>query len=121
MVAGIILVAFGMEQTLAHVGDHLHTVPAFALYGGTALYLLAHVALRLRNAHTVNWQRLILAIVLLAIWPAAVKVDAVVALAVVNLLFWAMIGYEYTTYDQRRYDLRHGVEIDPPTRETHDG
>ena len=121
MVAGIILVAFGMEQTLAHVGDHLHTVPAFALYGGTAHYLLAHVALRLRNAHTVNWQRLILAIVLLAIWPAAVKVDAVVALAVVNLLFWAMIGYEYTTYDQRRYDLRHGVEIDPPTRETHDG
>ena len=117
MVAGIILVAFGMEQTLAHVGDHLHTVPAFALYGGTALYLLAHVALRLRNAHTVNWQRLILAIVLLAIWPAAVKVDAVVALAIVNLLFWAMIGYEYTTYDQRRYDLRHGVEIDPPTRD----
>src|SRR5262245_27250436 len=56
MVAGIIMVAFGMEQTLAHVGDHLHTVPAFALYGGTALYLLAHVALRLRNAGTINWQ-----------------------------------------------------------------
>ena len=56
MVAGIILVAFGMEQVLAHVGDHLHLVPAFALYAGTALYLLAHVALRLRNAHTVNWR-----------------------------------------------------------------
>jgi low temperature requirement protein LtrA len=118
MVAGIVLVAFGLEQTLAHVEDHLHTVPAFALYGGTALYLLAHVALRLRNAHTVNWQRLILAIVLLAIWPAAVEVDALVALAVVNVLFWAMIAYEMTTYDERRYDLRHGVEFEPPTRES---
>ena len=53
----------------------------------------------------------------MALWPAAVHVDAVVALAAVNVLFWAMIGYEYTTYDQRRYDLRHGVEIDPPTRD----
>jgi len=114
MVAGIVLVAYGMEQTLAHVDEHLHTVPAFALFGGTALYLLAHVALRLRNARTVNWQRLVLAIILVAIWPAAVEVDSVVALAAVNLLVWVMIAYEMSTYDDRRYDLRHGVEIDPP-------
>jgi low temperature requirement protein LtrA len=113
MIAGIILVAFGLEETLAHVDEHLHTVPAFALYGGTALYLLAHVALRLRNAHTLNRQRLVLAIVLFAAWPAAVKVDAVVALAILNALFWAMIAYELSTYDERRYDLRHGIDVDP--------
>jgi low temperature requirement protein LtrA len=117
MVAGIILVAFGLEQTLAHVGDPLRTVPAFALLGGTALYLLAHVALRLRNAHTVNWQRLVLAIVLVAIWPLAVEVDSVVALAIVNVLFWAMIAYEMSTYDERRYHLRHGLDVEPPSRE----
>jgi low temperature requirement protein LtrA len=117
MVAGIILVAFGLEQTLAHVDEHLYTVPAFALFGGTSLYLLAHVALRLRNAHSVNWQRLVLAIVLVAIWPLAVEVDAVVALGVVNLLVWLMIAYEMSTYDDRRYDLRHGVDVDPPFRE----
>src|SRR5689334_8723918 len=44
MVAGIVLVALGIEQTLAHVGKHLHVVPAAALFGGAALYLLAHVA-----------------------------------------------------------------------------
>ncbi len=50
MVAGIILVAFGLEYTLAHVDDPLDDVHRFALLGGTAIYLLAHVALRLRNA-----------------------------------------------------------------------
>jgi low temperature requirement protein LtrA len=116
MVAGIVLAAFGLEQVLHHVDYALHTVPAFALFGGTAIYLLTHVALRLRNAGTVNWQRLILALVLLALWPAAVEVDALWALAGVNLLFWAMIAYEMTTYDEGRYKLRHGLEVEPPSR-----
>ena len=29
-------------------------MPTFALLGGAALYLLAHVAFRLRNVHTLN-------------------------------------------------------------------
>jgi low temperature requirement protein LtrA len=37
MVAGIIFVALGIKQTLAHVGDPLGTIPAFALCGGVAL------------------------------------------------------------------------------------
>ena len=48
MVAGIVLFAFAMEVTLAHVGEQLATVPAFALCMGPALYLSAYVALRLR-------------------------------------------------------------------------
>jgi low temperature requirement protein LtrA len=117
MVAGIVLVAYGLEQTLAHVDEHLHTVPAFALLGGTALYLLAHVALRLRNAGTVNWQRLVLAVVLVALWPAVLEIDALWALAAVNLLFWLMIAYEMTTYDERRYALRHGLDVEQPGRQ----
>jgi low temperature requirement protein LtrA len=37
MVAGIVLLAFGVETTLHHVDDTLDTVPAVALCGGTAL------------------------------------------------------------------------------------
>ena len=48
MVAGIIFSAFGIEQTLAHVGEPLGTIPAVALCGGVALYLLGHNAFRLR-------------------------------------------------------------------------
>ena len=51
MVAGIVLAAFGLEESLPHLDQHLDVVPAFALFGGVAIYLLAHVALRLRNAH----------------------------------------------------------------------
>ena len=40
MVAGIIFSALGIEQTLAHVGEPLGTIPAVALCGGIALYLL---------------------------------------------------------------------------------
>ncbi len=49
MITGIIFFAVGVKKTIAHVGDPLHTVPAVALCGGVALYLLAHVAFRLRN------------------------------------------------------------------------
>ena len=48
MVAGIVLFAFAMKTTLAHVGDELDTIPALALCGGPALYLLAYVGVRVR-------------------------------------------------------------------------
>ena len=76
MVAGIVLTAFGLEESLPHLDEHLHVVPAFALLGGVAVYLLAHVALRLRNAHTISRTRLGVALLLLfALWPLATEVE----------------------------------------------
>jgi len=115
MVAGIVLGAFGLEATLAHVDERLDGPHAFALLAGTAFYLLAHVALRLRNAHTINVQRLVLALALLALIPVALRVPALVTLAGVNVLLWAMIAYETATYGDQRYRLRHGLEPDPPS------
>jgi low temperature requirement protein LtrA len=113
MVAGIILAAFGLHETLAHVHDPLEVEGAFALLGGVAIYLLAHVALRMRNAHTWNVQRLVLALLLFALIPVATEVDALCALVGVNVLIWAMITYETASYDERRWRLRHGVEPGP--------
>ena len=48
MVAGIVLLALGLKKTLEHTDEELELVPATALLGGTALYLLAHVAFRWR-------------------------------------------------------------------------
>src|SRR3954449_8512384 len=98
MVAGIVLVALGLKLTIGHTSAHLHTVPAFALLGGLAIYLLGHVGFRYRHIHTLNRRRLLLAIVLLILVPGAAQVSALVALAFVNVLIWALIAYETRLY-----------------------
>jgi len=111
LVAGIVLVAFGLKTAIAHHGDHLDAVPAFALLGGVALYLLGLVGFRYRHIRTINRQRLGLAIVLLLLIPVATAVPALVSLAIVDILIWAMIAYEQHRYDERHDRLRHEAAV----------
>jgi low temperature requirement protein LtrA len=106
MVAGIVLVALGLKTTIGHTDEHLHTVPAFALLGGLAIYLFGHVAFRYRHIHTINRQRLGLGIVLLILVPVATEVPALIPIAVANLLIWAMIAYETRSYGEGRQQVR---------------
>lgn len=107
LIAGIVLVALGLEKTLEHVGDHLHVVPAFALLGGLAAYLLGHVAFRYRHIYTINSRRLGLAALFLALLPLALQIPALATLALVTALLWALIAYETRIYGDARYRLRH--------------
>jgi low temperature requirement protein LtrA len=107
MVAGIVLIALGMKKTLGHVEDHLHTEPAAALLGGTALYLLAHVAFRYRQIKTLNTRRLGLAIVLVALIPLATGLPALATLAILTVLLIALIAYETHSYGPARERVRH--------------
>jgi low temperature requirement protein LtrA len=106
LVAGIIISAFGLHETLAHVHDPLHDVPAFALVGGVAIYLLGHVAVRLRGAHTWNRRRLVLALILLVLVPVATEIDSLAMLAVVTALLAALIGIETRRYGPGRTQVR---------------
>ena len=107
MVAGIVLAALGIKKTLAHVDEPLALVPAFALLGGLALYLLAHVAFRLRNIHTLNPRRLALALAYLALLPLAVELPALATLAIAAALFCALIAYEAIRFAEARDRVRH--------------
>jgi low temperature requirement protein LtrA len=107
MIAGIVLVALGMKTTIAHVGDPLDTVPAAALVGGVSLYLLAHVAFRLRNMRTLNVQRLLVAMALLVLIPVAGELDAVVTAGIVAVVLWCLIAFEVHHYAAARDHLRH--------------
>jgi low temperature requirement protein LtrA len=109
MVAGIVLIALGMKKTLGHVEDPLKVVPATALLGGTALYLLAHVAFRYRHVRTLNTRRLGLAVVLVALIPLAVELTALAVLAVVVALLVALIVYETRSYGESRNRIRHDL------------
>jgi low temperature requirement protein LtrA len=107
MIAGTIMVALGLKKTIGHFDDHLETVPALALLGGVALYLIGHVLFRYRHVHTLNRQRLGLAVVLLILVPVAIEIPALAVVAIVNVLLWAMIVYETRLYGEGRRQVRH--------------
>jgi low temperature requirement protein LtrA len=106
LVAGIVLTAFGLKTVIAHTGAHLDYVPAFALLGGVAIYLLGLVAFRYRHVQTLNRHRLGLAILLLALVPLATAIPALASIAIAGVLLWAMIAFELHGYDERRDRLR---------------
>jgi low temperature requirement protein LtrA len=106
MIAGIIFFAVGVKKTLAHVGDPLHTVPAVALCGGVALYLLAHVAFRLRNMGTWSVRRVVCAGILIAMIPLATQLPALATLAIVAAISTGLIAYEAIRYAEARERLR---------------
>jgi low temperature requirement protein LtrA len=110
MVAGIALLAFGLKVALGELSHHLALVPAAALLGGAALFLLALVAFRLRNMHTLSVRRLVCALALLALLPAAVRLPALAILGVLALLLSMLIAYEALRYAEQREHVRHQLE-----------
>jgi low temperature requirement protein LtrA len=107
IVAGIVLTALGLKTTLAGVGDTLDPVPAAALVGGTALYLLGHVAFRWRLVHTLGLHRLVSAAVLTALFPLALEIPALATVALVLLVLVALVVYEVTRFAATRERVRH--------------
>jgi low temperature requirement protein LtrA len=106
MFAGIVLVALGAKKVLAHVDDPLETIPAVALCGGVALYLLSHDAIRYRSVQSVNPRRLLAAAASAALIPVATRVDGVVSLALVAGVSVALIAYEALRFQEARAHLR---------------
>ena len=106
MIAGIILIALGVKKTIGDVGEPLKDAPAAALLGGVALYYAGHVAFRLRIVGTVNRQRLLAAIVCVALIPVATEVDAGVALAMAAAIAASVIAYEAIRFAETRHRIR---------------
>ena len=109
MFAGIVLLALGAKKVLAHVDEPLETVPAFALCGGVALYLLSHDAIRYRSVRTINPRRCLAAATSAALIPVAVRVDGVVAIALVAAVCTALIAYETLRFRTARAQMRTAV------------
>lgn len=106
MVAGVILLALGIKKTLEHVGDPLDPVPAFALCGGVALYLLGHNAFRLRDHGTVSVIRLVASAAALALVLPALFAPALLSLGLLAALLTALAAYETLGYRELRERLR---------------
>jgi low temperature requirement protein LtrA len=107
MVAGIVLLAFGVETMLHDVAEALDMVPAVGLCGGTALYLLGHIAFLFRATHYVFRRRTMGAGVLLALIPAAVAIRALATLALVTAVCSLVVAYEAIRHRADRARVRH--------------
>jgi low temperature requirement protein LtrA len=89
IVGAIILSAVGDELVIAHPTDELPDAELVAVVSGPALYLLAHVALRLRMSGTVGGRRLAGAVACVAVGAVGTFAPALV---VAGLLFGVLVA-----------------------------
>jgi len=89
IVAGILLSAVGDELVIAHPTEELPDAELAAVVCGPALYLLAHVALRLRMTGSVSVRRLTGALACLAVGAIGTFAPALV---VAGLLFGVLVA-----------------------------
>jgi low temperature requirement protein LtrA len=108
MIVGIVLFAFAMKIVVGHVGEQLDSVAAFALCGGSALYLLTYSAIRIRIERRVRLSsgRFVAALALLLVLPLATIVPALAALALVTAIWLALHTYELVWWREARADSR---------------
>ncbi len=106
LVAGIVLLALGLKETLLGTGESLETVPAVALCCGPALYLLGQIAIRFRVLGTFSPHRALATVALLALIPLALGADALGALVAVSAVLAALIAYEAVRFRELRARVR---------------
>jgi len=108
MIVGIVLFAFAMKTIVAHVGEELDFAVAFALCGGSALYLLTYSGIRIRIERRVRLSsgRFVAALALLLALPLATVIPALAALAVVTAVWLALHAYELVLWREARAESR---------------
>jgi hypothetical protein len=79
------------------------------MLGGGAMYLLAHVAFRWRNIHRLTWQRLLCAVVLVALLGVEVVLEppSLVTLGALAAILTLLIAYEALHFAELRDRIRH--------------
>ncbi len=125
MVGGIVLFAFGLKTLLSDVDRSLATLPALGLFGGIALYLLAHVVFRLRIGGGLGRGRPVATVVLLGLLPVTREVPALTALGLVAAVCVSLIAYEALRHRESRafirsrrgaFTMEEASRIEPPRR-----
>ncbi|WP_067844854.1 low temperature requirement protein A [Nocardia lijiangensis] len=117
MVVGIIALSLGLKKVLYYVGDSsahtlrdaLYGIPLYTLYGGVVLYLIALVGFKHYATRRVSVQRVVTAVLLLALIPLACALPALASLALLCAVLVGLILWETIRYAQPRDEIRHGV------------
>jgi low temperature requirement protein LtrA len=108
MIVGIVLFAFAMKTIVGDIGDELDSVAAFALCGGSALFLITFTLVRTRVARRLELSsgRFVAAIAFLLVLPLATLIPALAALALVLAVWLALHAYELVWWREARAESR---------------
>jgi low temperature requirement protein LtrA len=116
MIIGIVLMSLGLKKAIGYIAgvdehtlaDPLYGVPLAALYGGAALYLLAHVWFKHYLTGNLSVVRISVAVLLLVLAPVMALVPALVSLTVLAVVVMALVAFETHRYRELRHAIRHG-------------
>jgi low temperature requirement protein LtrA len=117
MVAGVALVALGLKEVLQGVGDRagdvlgdpLTGIGLYALYGGLALFVLSHVAFKLRTTGTLTRHRVLVAAAVVVLVPLAARMSALAALGLLAAVAAGMVAFETVRFGEERDRIRHEI------------
>jgi low temperature requirement protein LtrA len=115
LIAGIVLLALGLEEVLAFVAgadghtwhDPLPMLKLAAMYAGVALFLLAHVAFTYRTERRIKWMRVAAAVVVVALIPLSADLSALGAIGVLAAVMVTLIAIESVRFAEARERIRH--------------
>jgi low temperature requirement protein LtrA len=102
LIAGVIVAAVGDEIVIVHPGERLSGAELAALVGGPALYLLGHVALRLRMTGSVSGRRLVGTLACVALAPVGLVAPALVVSTLLLAVLVGVIASERVAAARRR-------------------
>src|SRR3954452_14222769 len=94
LVAGIIIFAVGVKIAVHDVREPLGDAARLALCGGVALYLVGHVAFRMRLARSLGVEKLVAAAALLVLYAAGGALAAWALAGAVTVVLGAMCAVE---------------------------
>jgi low temperature requirement protein LtrA len=117
MIAGIVLFALGLKETIEDVDQPLGMVPAAALCGGLSLYFLTHVVQRIRVVYFIRHStserpgyigpgRLAAGVAMLALIPAALELPALASLGLAAAVCCGLIAWDLIHYREDRVEVR---------------
>lgn len=115
LMVGIVLLALGLKKLLGYVGDAEHhdlTDPLkasglVALYGGVGLYLLGHIAFKMRTTRILSVPRTVALAVLAGLFAALWNAPALVQLGGAVAVVWGLVAFETWRYAEQRHEVRH--------------
>ncbi|MEU8015937.1 low temperature requirement protein A [Micromonospora parva] len=114
LVLGIILFSLGLKRLLSDISaptvpagrDTLNSAALYVLYGGVALYLVASIAVTLRTFRRLRPPKVAAAVLVIVLAPAADRIPALAALALLTAITLALVGLELHTGREVRLRVR---------------